>query len=618
MKQLLSLVLALALLAGLTGCRAPEPPAPVTTAPTTPEPSTAPPTIPPTTQPTTQPTTEPEETEPAVVLPEPEDEDFVRILDYIPTAREALAYATVDNFTGCRIYDFTEAYLRYGTVKKLIQVSGELENLGLGLLIWDGFRPVSAQAKLWEICPDPTFVSHPVTGKRAHCRGNTLDVTLYDLETGLPLAMPTGFDNFTAYADRDYSDCSQAAAENARLLENTMEKYGFTPYFSEWWHFSDTQDYPVEEYFYPGVPQVWTAGFADFVSLRRDPAPEGEILATISCGAEMTLLGWSGKYAWVTYEGQAGYVLSSYLLPGQDMDLRTVVPTEDYTYDQMQQDLEALAGQYPDRVRLGSIGTSELGRDIPVLRLGNETARYHVLVQGAIHGREHLTAWLLVALADYWLDHDLESYGDVCFHLIPMVNPDGVAISQTGFLSDEQNQIYLRDLEQEFTTAEAAEYAALWKANGLGIDLNRNFPAGWEAMEDRLEPSSQLYQGDAPFSATEARALRDYTLQYDFDVTVSYHATGSMIFYEYGDNTEANARSQALAQAISQVSGYDLVGSVGVDGAGYKDWAIDVLGIPSVTVEIGCEEAPLALREIPSIFLRNYRVLAAIARWLQI
>lgn len=197
---------------------------------------------------TTPPETMPSETRP---LPKPSDEDLVRVVDYIPEIRQELAYATGNNFTGQEIYDFQDAYLRYGTVRKLTQVSRELARQGLGLLIWDGFRPVSAQEKLWEICPDTTYVSHPVTGGRAHCRGSAVDVTLVSLETGEALPMPTGFDDFSELADRDYSDCSDEAAANARLLEQTMEKYGFQPYQAEWWHFSDTDAYPVEENFEP-------------------------------------------------------------------------------------------------------------------------------------------------------------------------------------------------------------------------------------------------------------------------------------------------------------------------------------------------------------------------------
>lgn len=207
------------------------------------------PTEAPTAAPTEAPTEEPTEppTEP------PTDDELVRVRDFIPEIREELAYATEENFTGQKIYDFYNAYLRYGTVKKLAAVCDELKQQGLGILIWDGYRPVSAQAALWEICPDERYVSHPVRGGRSHCRGSAIDLTLVDLETGEKLEMPTGFDDFSKLADRDYSDCDPVAAENARLLESIMEKHGFKPYSGEWWHFTDTDSYPVEEKFQPPV-----------------------------------------------------------------------------------------------------------------------------------------------------------------------------------------------------------------------------------------------------------------------------------------------------------------------------------------------------------------------------
>ncbi len=187
---------------------------------------------------------------PATVPTEPEDDALVRVKDYLPDVQQELMYATRENFTGEQIYSFYEAYLRYGTVKKLQEVSQELSQMGLNLKIWDGFRPVSAQFRLWEICPDPTYVANPETGFSSHSRGNTVDLTLVD-ETGQELEMPTGFDDFSALADRDYSDCPTVARENAQLLQDVMERGGFTGYFGEWWHFSDTQDYPVEETFEP-------------------------------------------------------------------------------------------------------------------------------------------------------------------------------------------------------------------------------------------------------------------------------------------------------------------------------------------------------------------------------
>ena len=203
---------------------------------------------------TASPQTQAPETVPTLVREEPADEDFVRVADYIPTITQDLRYATENNFTGQRIYDFTQVYLRWGTVKKLMDVSRELEAQGLYLKIWDGFRPVSAQFRLWEVYPDPTYVSNPETGYSSHSRGNTVDLTLVD-STGQELEMPTGFDDFSALADRDYSDCPETAAANARALETLMEQYGFTGYFGEWWHFSDTQTYPVEMEFIPPVSE---------------------------------------------------------------------------------------------------------------------------------------------------------------------------------------------------------------------------------------------------------------------------------------------------------------------------------------------------------------------------
>lgn len=197
--------------------------------------------------------TQPAPEETAETIPEePQEDAFVRVLDYLPGASQELLYATDRNFTGQKIYEFTECYLRYGTVKKLAQAAQELEEKGLYIKIWDGFRPVTAQFQLWEICPDPTYVSNPNTGYSSHSRGNTVDLTLVDAQ-GRELEMPTGFDDFSALADRNYADCTETAAANARLLQDTMEKHGFTGYFGEWWHFSDTQSYPVEEIFEPAA-----------------------------------------------------------------------------------------------------------------------------------------------------------------------------------------------------------------------------------------------------------------------------------------------------------------------------------------------------------------------------
>ena len=202
----------------------------------------------PTEQTTVPQTTAPSET---TVPSVPEADDFVRVLDHVPNVRQQLRYATTDNFTGQVIYDFTDAFLRYGTVCKLTEVARELEEMGLGIMIWDAYRPVYAQARLFEAYPDPKYVSKPGVGRQNHCRGLAVDLTVYDLETGEMLLMPSAFDDFSALADRDYRDVSEEAAEHASLLESVMERNGFTGYRGEWWHYNDNDDYPIEEAFDP-------------------------------------------------------------------------------------------------------------------------------------------------------------------------------------------------------------------------------------------------------------------------------------------------------------------------------------------------------------------------------
>ncbi len=239
MKKLLPLLLCLAL---LSACAAP--PA-QTTAPSPPPVTAAPPTLPPIQTQTAPPTTEP--------LPLPQsDEELVRVRDYAPELKVELKYAGTDNFTGQVIYGFSDAYLRWGTLKKLMAVDEALREEGYALLIWDAFRPASAQFRLWEVCPDPTYVADPNVKFSAHTRGNTVDVTLIAVNRRI-VEVPTDFDDFSPKADRDYSDCTQVQRENAQRLQTAMENGGFTGYFMEWWHFTDTDTYEPETQFDPGA-----------------------------------------------------------------------------------------------------------------------------------------------------------------------------------------------------------------------------------------------------------------------------------------------------------------------------------------------------------------------------
>ena len=367
----------------------------------------------------------------------------------------------------------------------------------------------------------------------------------------------------------------------------------------------------------PDPDTLWTPICQEYINLRATPG--GNLIGTVPVNATVVLQKWVGKYAHVTYNGTQGYVTANYIKPASSdyltKRLQTVTLTTVYTYDQMRTDMAALQALYPDKVTISSIGLSEMGREIPVLRMGDPNAKHHILLQGAIHAREHFTACLLMALADNYLSKGIPS--DVCWHIIPMSNPDGVILAQSGTLNAAQTQIYERDLAMGYTTLSQTAYAQYWKANAMGVDLNRNFSSGWENSLEHKEASSEKYRGTDPFSAAESRALRDYTLQYDFAATFSFHSSGSVLYYQYGNKQPVNQQSYSLALATQAVTGYIPVSTDGTSGAGYKDWAMDALGIPSLTVEIGNDITPLEDRDLYNTFARCEGLFPAVETWLK-
>lgn len=244
--------------------------------------------------------------------PTPEPGDMVRVVDIIPDIRLDIRYAAAENFTGEVIYESAEAYLRRGTAEKLAKAQEELEELGYSLTVWDAWRPVAAQFALWRVCPDARYVADPFNGFSGHCRGNTVDITITTLD-GEPVELPSGFDEFSALADRDYTDVSEAAAANARLLEDVMTRAGFAGYSAEWWHYTDTDAYEVVEALEP-LPVV-EADCEEFISLRAAPDVSAAALATAPAGAELYVLDEVGDFSLVRFGEQYGYALTSYLRP---------------------------------------------------------------------------------------------------------------------------------------------------------------------------------------------------------------------------------------------------------------------------------------------------------------
>ncbi|MFN2433680.1 MAG: M15 family metallopeptidase [Gemmatimonadota bacterium] len=144
-------------------------------------------------------------------------------------------YATPDNFTGTTLYPVARCLLRAPIAERLARVHARLRSEGLRLKLFDCYRPLSIQRKLWALVPDERYVANPEKGSR-HNRGAAVDLTLVD-DSGAELPMPTEYDDFTPRAHRDYGGGTADQNANRQRLEDAMTAEGFEPLPTEWWHF---------------------------------------------------------------------------------------------------------------------------------------------------------------------------------------------------------------------------------------------------------------------------------------------------------------------------------------------------------------------------------------------
>ncbi len=249
------------------------------------------------------------------------------------------------------------------------------------------------------------------------------------------------------------------------------------------------------------------------------------------------------------------------------------------------------------------IGKSCFGRKIFAVKVGSGSPVG--IAQYAIHGREWITA--LIALEHYKIGVAKGS-----LWLVPLANPDGARLSQTGLASIKSETarkklLRLNGGNQDFS---------LWKANGRGVDLNVNFDADWgKGVKNVTAQGAENYIGKAPFSESETRALKRFTEKIKPDYTVSYHTKGEEIYWYFHQSIRTCLRDKALAVAISTETGYPLAHAKGSAG-GYKDWCIKRFQIPSFTIEAGEDSLshPLGEETLQGLIAKNKRALYALSK----
>jgi g-D-glutamyl-meso-diaminopimelate peptidase len=270
-----------------------------------------------------------------------------------------------------------------------------------------------------------------------------------------------------------------------------------------------------------------------------------------------------------------------------------VQPKQIYTYDIMVRDMKALAKSYPELISYQTIGKSEYGRDLWHLRIGHGPV--NILLNGSHHAREWITTVTLMKMAETmgqnyrsgasWNGRQIGDLMEhVTFHIIPMVNPDGVTLQQKGAAAfPKQDRAALVRMNKGSSDFKR------WKANARGIDLNRQYPAGWKGINNPAPwPAYMNYKGDRPLQAKEAQAMAAFTRKLRPQMAVSYHSSGEYVFWNYKVPAKNLERDRKIAQAYSSMTGYRMVKpEPNPSGGGFTDWFITEFGNPGLTPELG-------------------------------
>lgn len=290
-----------------------------------------------------------------------------------------------------------------------------------------------------------------------------------------------------------------------------------------------------------------------------------------------------------------------------------------YNYNVFRTDLYNLLNAYPF-LQVTTIGYSVLGNSILAIKLGNGPNQ--VFYSASYHANEWITSPILMQFVEdfcvaYVSNSNIYNYSarnifnSTTIYLVPMVNPDGVNLV-TGLYSTNSSQYQAaRSIANNYPDI---SFPSGWKANIRGIDLNLQFPAGWEQAKEIkysqgfTSPAPRDFVGFGPLTEPEALAVYNFTLEHNFRLILAYHSQGQVIFWKYLNFLPPE--SYFIGQQFANSSGYSLdLTPPESSFAGYKDWFIQNYNRPGYTVEVGIGENPLPLSQFNEIYNDNIGIL---------
>lgn len=297
-----------------------------------------------------------------------------------------------------------------------------------------------------------------------------------------------------------------------------------------------------------------------------------------------------------------------------------VVPTDvPFTSELLALCIHGLTVRYPF-ITQRQIAVTAGGRPVTVLKMGR--GQRSVLYNAAHHANEWITVPLVMKFLEDYARAVSENrtifelsaqqlFRRTQLYLVPMVNPDGVDLVTGAIASGSEESNAARRIAANFP---AIAFPDGWKANLRGVDLNLNYPAGWEqAVQNKRalgfdRPAPRDFPGYAPLDQPESAAMVRLTRQVNPRLTLSYHTQGETIYWKYLDREPPDALR--IGQLFAQVSGYALEETPFASGfAGYKDWFIQDFDRPGYTIEVGSGQNPLPLSQFDDIYNANLGIL---------
>lgn len=301
--------------------------------------------------------------------------------------------------------------------------------------------------------------------------------------------------------------------------------------------------------------------------------------------------------------------------------VNTEIPITSQSSNQM---ILQLVQKYPF-LRTELLARTVFQRPIRTLVIG--TGPRKVFYSASHHANEWITTLVLLKFAEEFAQaiaengkiYDMDAAAlarAVTIYMVPMVNPDGVDLVTGAIQEDTAQYALAKEIAREYPSI---PFPNGWKANLLGVDLNLNYPAGWEqAMmikfrQGFIGPAPRDYVGRAPLNQVETRAIAGYTQALDPELILAYHSQGEEIYWRFLDYEVEGA--EELGEELARVSGYALSTTPYASGfAGYKDWFIQEYRRPGYTIEVGRGENPLPLEQFDEIYKDNLGILVTAAR----